>query len=88
MFSRDCHCWQRRPAKLPLPIPERFDTPSFDHLADLLAALPFRQRTVLVLRFCEGCTERQIADHLGCRPGTVKSLTSRALAQLQQVIER
>lgn len=87
-----CNNWHRsrrtQQAKLPLLISERLDTSTSDHLADALAALPFRQRTVLVLRFYEGCSEREIAEHLGCRPGTVKSLTSRALAQLQKVIER
>ena len=45
--------------------------------------LPPRQRAVLVLRYYEGMTEAQIAETLGCRPGTVKSQASAALANLR-----
>jgi RNA polymerase sigma factor (sigma-70 family) len=56
-------------------------------LDDLLARidrLPHRQRAVLVFRYFEDLSEAEIADALGCRPGTVKSLASRALAQLRE----
>jgi RNA polymerase sigma-70 factor (sigma-E family) len=49
----------------------------------LLGALPARQRAVLVLRYYEELSEAQIADALGCSPGTVKSHASRALATLR-----
>jgi RNA polymerase sigma factor (sigma-70 family) len=48
-----------------------------------VSALPPRQRAVLVLRYYEDLTEQQIADVLGCRPGTVKSQASAALATLR-----
>ena len=48
-----------------------------------LATLTVRQRTVLVLRYWEDLTEQEVADLLGCSVGTVKSTTSRALAQLR-----
>lgn len=35
-----------------------------------------------------GLHEREIAEVLGVRPGTVKSMLHRALAQLREVIER
>jgi RNA polymerase sigma-70 factor (sigma-E family) len=60
--------------------------PELDHLADALAALPPRQRAVLVLRYYLDCTELEIAEALGCRPGTVKSLASRGLASLREVL--
>jgi RNA polymerase sigma-70 factor (sigma-E family) len=56
----------------------------------LLAAvrrLPSRQRSVVVLRFWLDWSEREIADALGCRPGTVKSLSSRALDALRADLE-
>ena len=46
-------------------------------------ALPPRQRAVVVLRYYEDLSERQIADVLRCRPGTVKSQASAALATLR-----
>lgn len=48
-----------------------------------LAKLPRRQRAVLVLRYYEGLQETEIAELLGCAPGTVRGYTSRALAALR-----
>ena len=58
-----------------------------DHLLDALATLPPKRRAAIVLRYYEGCSEAEIADVLGVRPGTVKSMLHRALAQLREVIE-
>ncbi|MBV8949240.1 MAG: sigma-70 family RNA polymerase sigma factor [Actinobacteria bacterium] len=53
-------------------------------LLDLIDRLPYRQRAVLVLRYFEDLSEADIAESLGCRPGTVKSLAARALDQLRK----
>ena len=58
-----------------------------NELADVLAALPYRQRAAVVLRYYEDRSEADIADLLGVRPGTVKSLLHRGLASLREVIE-
>lgn len=47
-----------------------------------LAALPFRRREVLVLRYYLGLSEAEIAQVLGISPGTVKSTAARGLAAL------
>ena len=87
-----CHNWRRsarvREAKLPLLAAPGIVDLRADELADALAALPFRQRAVLVLRYYAGLSEAEIGDALGCRPGTVKSLSSRALTRLGKVIEQ
>jgi RNA polymerase sigma-70 factor (sigma-E family) len=59
-----------------------------DELADALAALPPKRRTAVVLKYYAGLREREIAEAMGVRPGTVKSMLHRALAQLREVIER
>lgn len=61
---------------------ETWDAP--DELSDALAALPLRQRSVLVLRFYGNLTEAEIAAALGIRPGTVKSSLHRGLDRLRR----
>jgi RNA polymerase sigma-70 factor (sigma-E family) len=58
-----------------------------DFLMRTLAALPPRQRTVLVLRYFNDLPEAEIADALGCSVGTVKSHVSRGLARLRDIAE-
>jgi RNA polymerase sigma-70 factor (sigma-E family) len=56
-----------------------------DFLVRALAALPPRQRAVLVLRYFDDMTEAEVAEMLGCSLGTVKSHAARALARLRDV---
>lgn len=51
-----------------------------------LQQLPPRQRAVLVLRYYEDCSEKEIAEALACRPGTVKSQASRGMATLRRLM--
>ena len=48
-----------------------------------LGKLPRRQQAVLVLRYFEDRGDAEIAELLGCSPGTVRSHASRALAALR-----
>lgn len=52
-----------------------------------LLALPRRQRTAVVLRHYEHMTEAETARAMGCAVGTVKSLTSRGLASLRNLLD-
>jgi len=74
--------------RMPVLLPELVAEAGFDHLADLVARLPYRQRAVLVLRYYCDLSEREIAEALDCRTGTVKSLASRALARLEKELPR
>lgn len=56
-------------------------------VADAVAALPIRQRQVVVLRFFADLSVEQTAAEVGCTPGTVKSHTSRALARLRHLLD-
>jgi RNA polymerase sigma-70 factor (sigma-E family) len=52
----------------------------------MVCALPARQRAVIVLRYYEDLSEAQIAEVLGCAPGTVKSQSSAAIGALRRAL--
>ncbi|MGE3618870.1 MAG: sigma-70 family RNA polymerase sigma factor [Acidimicrobiia bacterium] len=83
-----CTSWVRRRAterryaeRLP-PQPPAWTDPDTISVMDAVGRLPLRQRAAIVLRYFADWSEADIAYALGCRPGTVKSLLSRARAQL------
>jgi RNA polymerase sigma-70 factor (sigma-E family) len=57
-----------------------------DELLAALAALPPRQRSVIVLRYYLDLPEVEVAAALKCSLGTVKSTASRGLARLEQTL--
>lgn len=77
-----------RPSDQP---PERpvapVDVESADEILRGLERLGERQRAVVVLRFYEDQTEKEIARLMGTSIGTVKSQLSRGLANLRGIIE-
>ena len=94
--------WRRRrrevlvaPEDLPDAVAHPGTTPrrsTADHQADrdqlvrALATLSPRQRRVVVLRHLVGLPEADVAADLGISVGTVKSTSSRALAQLRATL--
>jgi len=73
----------KRVAAAPADVVDAPDVTARDQLWNDLQRLPLRQRTVIVLRIYEDLPERQVAEILGCPPGTVRSLLSRGLAELR-----
>ena len=86
IMVRESYRRPRPPASLPRTEPPAAPHAAIDDRLDLfplLAALPRQQRAVVVLRYYEDLSEREIADALGCSPGSVKRHASRALAALR-----
>jgi RNA polymerase sigma-B factor len=52
----------------------------------LVAALPDRQRTVLMLRFFENLSQTQIAERVGCSQMYVSRLLAQALRTLRSQV--
>lgn len=87
--------WWRRPghrrevttATLPEPAGHDITSPVDLRLAlhAALARLAPKYRAVLVLRYLEDRSDAEIAQILGCKPTTVRSQTSRALARLREL---
>ena len=85
--ARDVQRRRQRERRMTAIAPEHA-TLGADHLLDALQALPPKRRAALVLRYYDDLSEAEIASVLGVRPGTVKSMLHRGLAQLREVIER
>lgn len=74
------------PPEIAVPPTHEGDLADHDLLWPLVCALPPRQRAVVVLRYYEDLTEREIADELGCSAGTVKSTAHDAMAALRRAV--
>jgi RNA polymerase sigma factor (sigma-70 family) len=76
-------------SRAPVPLPEAEALASDDRreLAAAIAKLAPDHREVIALRFLLDLSEAECAAALRCRPGTVKSRLSRALAKLRVELE-
>jgi DNA-directed RNA polymerase specialized sigma24 family protein len=81
---RSHHRWERRRRGRPSAEPS-VDL-GVDHTLAALDRLPHKQRAALVMKFYEGRTEREIADALGCRPGSVGPMVQRALERMRTAL--
>lgn len=55
-----------------------------DHVLDAVDRLPVKRRAAVILRYYLDWPEAWIAEALGVRPGTVKSMLHRSLEQLRK----
>ncbi|MFG3118206.1 SigE family RNA polymerase sigma factor [Streptomyces sp. NPDC048197] len=82
--------WGERPVERLPELPETGDVAAAveerTRLEAALALLPVRQRAAVVLRYYQDLSEGQVAEALGCPVGTARSLTSRGVARLRQVL--
>jgi RNA polymerase sigma-70 factor (sigma-E family) len=92
MINEQASFWRRR-RPTTAAIPERsngVDEPAQAverlAMAAALAALPARQRAVVVLRFYHDYSIDEVAEVLGCSPGTVKSQAHHALKRLRELL--
>ena len=93
MYREQVSLWRRRRVTelltVTVPEPRRAAAtpgPAEDRLVlrQALMELGRRQRAVVVLRYFEDLTERQVADLLGISVGTVKSQAHKALTHLRE----
>lgn len=73
-----------RARKLPLLV-ERGE-PEDEPLWDALQQLPFNHRAAIVLHFYHDLTEQEIAQLIGCRPGSVGPWIQRGLRKLRKAL--
>ncbi|MCW2751999.1 MAG: sigE3 [Aeromicrobium sp.] len=90
VFSR-CNSWLRRTITERRHASATADDTAWhdpDTLAftDAIRMLTTKQRAAVVLRYDEGLSEAEIARAIGCRPGTVKSLLSRARSTMKEAL--
>lgn len=55
-------------------------------LRDVMLALPWRQRAAIVLRYLTDLPDDEIADAIGCRRSTVRSLVARGLTTIRSEV--
>jgi len=73
------------------PMPPSIDETVIDNerarlVWSALEVLQEKERTVVYLRYFLALPEKELAEYLGCAPGTVKSRLHRSLAKLREII--
>lgn len=79
---------RRHPRERPLTAPPPSIPATSSAVWSALRELPERQRIALCLRFYDDLSDADIAEVLGVRPATVRSLVHRGLTTLREVVPR
>jgi RNA polymerase sigma-70 factor (ECF subfamily) len=81
----------RRPREVELDdafaVQQDADAPNAGDIARALRSLPFAQRSALVMRELEGCSQAEIADALGVSVSAVETLLFRARRGMREQLE-
>lgn len=94
MLLNEFLSWRRRASSRELPVSAVPELPALDLLPEgsstelwsLIRQMPPRQRAVLVLRYYEDLSDREIAALLDYRVGSVRVIAGRALAELRRKV--
>jgi len=80
------HARREATARRKLPLLVERGQAGDEHLWDALQALPFNHRAAVVLRYYHQLPQGEIAELLGCRPGTVGPWLQRGLRALRKAL--
>ncbi len=78
---------RRRRFRSDAAVPDRAVDAEADSVLDAVAVLPPKRRAAVVLRYYLDLSEADIAETLGVRPGTVKSMLHRSLGELRSALD-
>lgn len=73
---------QAREEPLGIATEPSVEHPEWGEIGAALAVLTPRARAMVTLKFYDGLSEREIAEEVGCRPGTVGPTVTRALRRM------
>ncbi len=92
-MTRDARRRERRAAEVAMAAAREQDelvapreALDLERLSEALAALPERERAVVVLSFQEGSSAQEIGESFGLQPGNVRVIRHRAIARLARLM--
>ena len=92
ILINECHNIQRQRMRVfpaeEIPFAPSAESPDYQELYDALYALPEKLRLPLLLKYIEGCSEKEAAQALGIPVTTFKNRLHRARMELRKALDR